>query len=240
MNKIALDSVWMRKMFDSVPREYNRLNRVLTIGKDEIWRQKALDAIEAEDGTAILDICTGTGDLALKIASKFPNAKVYAVDFSSRMVAAAKERAMRLGLQNIIFKEADCLYMEFANEHFDYVTISFGFRNLSYSIGNLKAALKEIYRVLKDDGKLVIIETSQPANALVRNIFHLYAGKIVPRIGKIVSGHKEPYAYLGASIVKFFNQEQVIDILKAQGFHIKRRAAYLFGGVALYIFQKKS
>ena len=240
MNSIALGSVWMRKMFDSVPEKYNRLNRILTFGQDEIWRQKALDAIEAEDGTAILDICTGPGNLAIKIAGKFPNSKVYAVDLSSRMVAAAKERAMRLGLQNIIFKEDDCLHMEFANEHFDYITISFGFRNLSYSIANLKAALKEMYRVLKDEGKLVIIETSQPANALARNIFHLYAGKIVPWIGKIVSGHKEPYAYLGASIVKFFNQEKVIDILKAQGFHIKRRSAYLFGMVSLCVFQKKS
>ena len=80
----------------------------------------------------------------------------------------------------------------------------------------------------------------QPANALARNLFHLYAGKIVPRIGKIVSGHKEPYAYLGASIVKFFNQEKMIDILKAQGLHNKRRSAYLFGMVSLCVFQKKS
>lgn len=240
MNKIALDNGWMRRIFDSVPERYNCLNRVLTVGRDETLRQKALDAIEAENGAMILDICTGTGDLAIKIASKFSTALVYAVDFSPRMLAVAKERALKLGLQNIIFKENDCLCMEFPNEHFDYITVSFGFRNLSYSMMNLKAALKEMYRVLKDDCKLVIVETSQPTNPFIRNAFHFYARSIVPRIGELISRKKEPYAYLGASIVKFFNQEKMIDILKVQGFHVKSVASYLFGMVSLYIFQKKS
>ncbi len=240
MNNTELDNGWMRRMFDSIPQEYNCLNRVLTVGRDETWRQKTLDAIEAEDGTTILDICTGTGDLALKIASKFPNAKVYAVDFSPGMLVIAKERALQMGLQNIIFEENDCLYMEFPNTCFNYITVSFGFRNLSYSMMNLEGALKEIHRVLKNNGKLVIIETSQPANVLARNIFHFYAKNIVPLIGKLVSGHKEPYAYLGASIVKFFNQEKVIDLLGAQGFQIEMVQPYLFGMISLYVFQKKS
>lgn len=240
MNNIALDNGWMRRMFDSVPQVYNRLNRIITLGQDEIWRQKAADAIEAEDKTAILDICTGTGDLALKIARKFPNSKIYAIDFSPRMLGLAKERALQLGLQNIIFKENDCLYMDFPNEHFDYVTISFGFRNLSYSMTNFDKALKEINRVLKNDGRLVIIETSQPRNVFIRNAFHFYARSVVPRIGELISGNKESYAYLGASIVKFFNQEKMIDILETYGFQIEMVIPYLFGMISLYIFQKKS
>ena len=178
-------------MFDAVPEKYNRLNKILTFGQDETWRQKALDAIETEDGTTILDICTGTGDLALKIAGRFPNARVYALDFSPRMLAWAKERAQQLNVQNIIFKENDCLGMPFSDEYFDYITISFGFRNLSYSTTNLDKALKEINRVLKNGGRLVIIETSQPVNTFVRRLFHFYAIKIVPRIGMLLSGKKD-------------------------------------------------
>ena len=239
MNRIALNNGRMRKMFDAVPEKYNRLNKILTFGQDETWRQKALDAIEAEDGTAILDLCTGTGDLALKIAGRFPNARVYALDFSPRMLAWAKERAQQLNVQNIIFKENDCLGMTFPDEHFDYITISFGFRNLSYSTTNLDKALKEINRVLKNGGRLVIIETSQPINTFVRRLFHFYAIKIVPRIGMLLSGKKEPYAYLGMSIVKFFDSNKLVCFLGSRGFKLEKRAPYMFGMISLYVFQKK-
>src|SRR3989338_10771287 len=171
----------MRQMFDAVPQRYNRLNRIITFGRDEAWRQKALEAIEAKDGDRILDICTGTGDLALKIAKWRPKAEIYAVDFSPHMLAAAKERARQLNVQNIVFKEDDCLELSFPDKHFDYITISFGFRNLSFSMANLETALKEMRRLLKDGARLIILETCQPVNKFIRKIFHFYAKAIVDR-----------------------------------------------------------
>lgn len=240
MNDTALDNGWMRRMFDVIPQDYNRLNRVLTLGRDHAWRQKAADAIQAKDGTTILDICTGTGELALKIAGRFPNARIYAVDFSLRMLAWAKERARQLNVKNIIFKENDCLGMTFPDEYFDYTTISFGFRNLSHSMANLDKALKEINRVLKSGGRLIIIETSQPADPFIRALFHFYATRIVPLIGMLLSGQKEPYIYLGMSIVKFFGANELICLLGSRGFELEKMAPYMFGMISLYVLQKKS
>ncbi len=227
-------------MFDSVPEKYNRLNKIITFGQDEAWRQKAIDAIKAQDGDRILDICTGTGDLALKIASKFPKTKVYAIDFSPRMLGFAKERALQAGLQNIIFQENDCLKMEFPEWHFNYITISFGFRNLSYSMANLESALKEMHRVLKEGGRLVIVETSQPINFFIRKFLHFYAKSIVPRMGAFFSGKREPYAYLGASIVKFFGRDELISLIGSRGFKLEKITHFMFGMISLCLFRKES
>lgn len=239
MNSAALPDGWMRQMFDSVPRSYNRLNRIMTFGQDEVWRRKALEAVEAKDGDRIVDICTGTGDLALKIACKFPRAEVHAVDYSHEMLVVAKERALEQGLRNIIFEEADCLNMAFPDNYFDYVTISFGFRNLSYSMADFDMRLKKIRRLLKDSGRLIIVETSQPVNIFVKKLFHFYAKKIVPSIGALFSGRREPYAYLGASIVKFFDKDQLIQILEDRGFRMERIESLIFDMISLSIFQKK-
>jgi demethylmenaquinone methyltransferase/2-methoxy-6-polyprenyl-1,4-benzoquinol methylase len=228
----------MRKMFDSVPEKYVFLNKILTFGQDERWRRKILQTIEPCDGDSILDACTGTGDLALKLASKYPNTKVYAIDFSPNMLFEANKRANELGIQSIIFKENDCVNLDFDNNYFDYVTISFGFRNISYSEMNLTKSLREIYRVLKNDGRLIILETSQPKNFIVRKLFHIYAKSIVPTIGMFLSGRKNPYAYLGGSIVKFFDRSKLESRLLSEGFQIEKAIPFMFGTVLLCVFQK--
>ena len=214
-------------MFDSVPEKYRLLNRILTVGQDELWRRKVLDFIEPKEDLRILDICTGTGDLSIKLAQKFPRSKVFAADFSSRMLLKAKGLARKRKIGNISFIECDAANLGLYSDTFDYVTISFGFRNLSYSEENLKASLGEIHRVLKAGGKLVILETSQPASSLIRKSFHFYASSIVPRIGLILSGDKAPYAYLGSSIVKFFDEGSLNKILTCEGFRPDKRVFFL-------------
>ena len=225
-------------MFDSVPKKYIFMNRVLTIGQDKTWRKKALDLIEPRGGDKILDICTGTGDLALKIAENFPYSKVYAIDFSPKMLDHAKRRARDLKVRNITFIECDCTNMGFSSNHFDYITISFGFRNLSYSKENLRKSLKEVYRVLKNGGRFVILETSQPENAFMKNSFHFYAARIVPKIGTLLSGQRAPYAYLGTSIVKFLDRDELDDILSSSGFKIEKAISFMFGMISLWMFKK--
>lgn len=239
MGNIPLYNVWMKQMFDSIPRKYNPLNKIITFGQDETWRQKALEAIEAKPGDRILDICTGTGNLALKISCKFPYAEIYAVDFSNKMLEVAKERAAHLGLQNITFKENDCSAMEFPENYFDYITISFGFRNLSHSMMNLDRALKEIYRVLKNGGRLIIIETTQPNNIIIRKLFHFYVCILVPLLGIFLSGKRKPYTYLGTSIVKFFDRNKLTDILSSIGFQMEKAKTFMLGMILLSTFKKR-
>lgn len=238
MSSATLNNAWMRKMFDSVPKTYVLLNKILTFGRDEVWRHKVQDFISPDDGDRLLDVCTGTGDLVLKIAERFPRLDIYALDFSSRMLDDARERAKARRIENIIFREGDVGDMGFEDGYFDYVTVSFGFRNLSHSKENLSNALKEVYRVLKPDGRFVILETSQPRNILVRRIFHIYAKLIVPVVGQAISGEKAPYAYLGSSILRFFNYDKLRCILTSAGFTIERTASFMFGAIRLCVFQK--
>jgi len=226
-------------MFNSAAASYIRANKIITFGQDEKWRQAAADSIEVKsDNDKILDICTGTADLALKIARKFPRLKIYALDYSPDMLAVAGKMAARYGLHNIIFKEGDCLNMEFDSDYFDYVTISFGFRNLSYSRDNLTNALKEVYRILKKGGRFIIIETSHPLNRFLRGIFHFYAARIIPLLGEILSGEPMPYAYLGSSILRFFNRDELIRAVESTGFKKERIRPFMFGAILLCVFQK--
>lgn len=227
-------------MFDSVPDSYNLLNKILTAGKDQIWRNKVLEILEVYHGDRILDICTGTGDLALKMAERFTHAKIYAIDFSFNMLNYAKNRAKDTNMQNVIFMECDCNRIGFRSNCFNYITISFGFRNLSYSYENLIKSLKEIYRVLKNKGKLIILETSQPVNSFIKGSFHFYASRIVPKIGSFFSGQRYPYAYLGGSIVRFFSKDELNDILATEGFRQHRIIPFMFGAILLSVFQKES
>ncbi len=231
---------WMQYMFDSVWERYNLTNRIITFGQDALWRNRVLDMIKVERETKILDICTGTGDLALKIAKRFPCARTYAIDFSPSMLALARERAAGQGIKNIFLKENDCRSMEFDNNYFDYVTVSFGFRNLSYSRANLEASLKEIHRVLKNEGRLIILETSQPVNNFIKKFFHFYAGRIVPKVGALFSREEAPYAYLGSSIIKFFNTNEMENTLALAGFRKEEIIPFVFGMVSLAMFKKIS
>ena len=226
-------------MFDAIPHRYALLNKILTFGRDEAWRRKACSFISPDDGGRILDICTGTGDLALKIAERFPQHTIYALDFSPRMLDFARETAKARRIENIIFREGDVGDMGFEDGYFDYVTISFGFRNLSHSKENLLKSLKEVYRVLKPGGRFVILETSQPRNTLVRRIFHLYAKLVVPLVGKAISGEKAPYAYLGSSISRFLSYDKLTEVLTSAGFELERTVAFMLGMVRLSRVLKK-
>ena len=228
----------MQEMFDVASKRYVFSNKILTFGQDEKWREATLDAVEPKADAKILDICTGTADLALKLARRFPSLTIYALDYSKNMLAAAKERAQQQGVKNIIFKEGDVTDIRFDSRYFDYVTVSFGFRNLSFSQENLNKALKEIYRVLKEGGEFIIIETSQPENIFIKKLFHFYAADIVPRLGRFICRQDMPYKYLGNSIVKFFSQAQLIDILESCGFKKENTRAFMFGMILLCAVKK--
>ena len=222
----------LQKMFTDVPPGYDLMNRILTLRFDEKWRKKA--ALECVSGRTakVLDLCTGTGDLALHISKKLNGESVITgLDYSRPMLEIARQKSEKSGRGNIAFVEGDAAALPFKDSELDAIGIAFAFRNLSYKNPDRDKFLSEIVRVLSDTGKFVIVETSQPANRLIRWFFHSYLRIVVAGLGGWLSGHRSAYRYLSASAVNFYPPDELAQLLRAAGFKsIKHRA--LLGGIA--------
>jgi demethylmenaquinone methyltransferase / 2-methoxy-6-polyprenyl-1,4-benzoquinol methylase len=222
----------LEKMFHEVPERYDLLNRIITWGQDERWRRKAARECMEGDPETVLDLCTGTGDLALRmvrIGEK--SVKIHALDYSEPMLVVARKKALKKDLARIDFIQGDAAKMPYAEASFDSVGISFAFRNLTYKNPDRVKFLAEIFRILKEHGKFVIIESSQPGNRLFKVLFRIYLRIFVGGLGGIISGHKGAYKYLAASAMNFYTPDDVRDMLIKTGFtQVKHKS--LMGGVA--------
>lgn len=215
-------------MFDSIAPEYDRLNHLMSLGIDKTWRRRALKQIvEPERSQRILDLACGTGDFSLAIAAKaHPDTTVTGVDLSEGMLAVMREKVVAAGLEGRISAEqGDAEHLRFEDNTFDRVTIAFGIRNFEHR----EAALKEIRRVLKPGGKLVILELSVPSNPVIRWCYNLYFTKVTPLIGGRISGDKAAYRYLPASVLKFPGKREWMATMAACGYHAVTHRAYTLG-----------
>jgi len=209
----------LQKMFMAVPPSYDRLNRLLTLRIDEYWRSRAANALLSDSPAKVLDLCTGTGDLALRLRKNAPQqTQISALDYSAPMLAVAGEKARKRNLQDIDFKQGDAAAMPYADESFDAVGIAFAFRNLTYKNPDRDAFLKEILRVLQPGGKFVAVETSQPRNKGLRKLYHLYMRWITRPIGGMFSGHRGAYRYLAHSAIDYYHPRELKQILLDAGF----------------------
>jgi demethylmenaquinone methyltransferase/2-methoxy-6-polyprenyl-1,4-benzoquinol methylase len=223
----------LRKMFSAIPRRYDLLNRLLTAGFDKRWRRlAALECIRETSGYA-LDLCCGTGDLALHLAAMSGSGlEVVGLDFSGPMLEEARRKARAAGLSDAVgLVHGDVADLPFPDDHFSVVGISFAFRNLTFRNRSRSTYLAEVRRVLSPGGRFVIVETSQPSQPMLRTAAHLYYRLVVSRIGGYVSGHAGAYRYLAASARRFYASEEVSDLLLDTGFR-KVDVRLLFGGVA--------
>ncbi len=202
-------------MFDNIAPSYDRFNHLLSWGFDKGWRKKSINALGKYSPKHILDISTGTGDFAILTARLLSPDSIVGADISEGMMEVGRRKAKEEGLhETITFRHEDCVSMSFADHTFDAVTVAFGVRNYE----NLDRCLREIHRVLKEDGHLLILELSTPPHFPMRQLFWLYSHTVIPAAGYLFSSDHKAYPYLTASVEAFPQAEEMAEILKRNGF----------------------
>ncbi len=217
-------------MFNSISARYDFLNRLLSFGIDRWWRKKAVDVLRPLSPRTILDIATGTGDLALEALRLGPE-KITGVDISEGMLEKGREKIRKKGLSGRIeLRTGDSENLQFPDNSFDAVMVSFGVRNFE----NLEKGLKEILRVLRPGGCVMILEFSRPRNPLVKAGYQLYNHTLLPLLGRLISRDNSAYRYLPASVAAFPEGDTFIKILTSSGFKEGRALPLTFGIVSVY------
>lgn len=205
------ESSKIKNMFSGISGKYDAANEVLSLGLYNKWYKELIEISKVGDNNIVLDCATGTGNLALKIKSSFPNSHIIGVDFTREMLDIAKIKSHELGL-GIDFIEADVLNLPFADDSFDFSTICFGIRNTE----NPYLCLKEMARVTKKSGKVIVLEFGNP-NGLSSILYNSYRRWIMPIIGGIVTGNYKAYKYLSVTSKEFPNGDSFIELMKATG-----------------------
>ncbi len=235
----------VRQMFSSIAAHYDRLNHLLSLNQDRRWRKKAVQSAAAAPGQKLLDLCCGTGDLALAFAEMKPRlSQITGLDFSEPMLTLARQKQQAFLAQNpgdahnqINFQWlcADALNLPFPPASFDRVSCAFGLRNLQ----NLPQGLNEIYRVLQPSGKAVILEFALPRHPLLAGLYSLYFRLVIPLAGSIISGDRSgAYHYLPQSVLRFLDRPQLEQSLIQAGFAAVH-TELLSGGLVLLIVADK-
>ena len=227
----------IESLFDSISKDYDKLNHLLSLGTDRSWRRRALKwIVDPERPLDIIDIACGTGDFAIAEARKTcPGSRITGLDLSEGMLEIMRRKVAREGLDSIVeIRKGDSEKMDYEDCSFDRATIAFGIRNFE----NREVALKEILRILKPQGRLVILELSVPSNKLLRWGYNIYFTKILPIIGAVISGDKEAYSYLPASVLAFPVKEEWMKTMSDCGYRNVSHKAFTFGICRMYIGEK--
>ena len=218
-------------MFDAIAHRYDLLNRVLSMGIDQRWRRKTVAALELPAGAQVLDLATGTGDVALRIAKTHPDAQVTGSDPSENMLAVGRTKVTAAGLdQRITLVQGDAQKLPFADRTFHGVTIAFGIRN----VPDREKALREMGRVCRLGGRIAILELSEPGGGLLGTLARFHVHTVVPTLGALLSGARE-YRYLQQSIAAFPPAEQFAAQMRSAGLKVLAVQPLTFGVCHLYV-----
>lgn len=218
-------------MFDAIAARYDTLNRILSLGMDQGWRRKAVAALALRPGARVLDLATGTGDLAISIAETHPDCTVVGVDPSRNMLAEGVRKVGDLKLsERIEMLEGDAQALPFEDAIFDGVTIAFGIRNVPDRL----QGLREMARVTREGGRIAILELSEPRSGVMGVLARTYVHEIVPRVGGLLSGAKE-YRYLQRSIAAFPPADEFARMMEQAGLQVLETSALTFGVAHLYV-----
>jgi demethylmenaquinone methyltransferase / 2-methoxy-6-polyprenyl-1,4-benzoquinol methylase len=217
----------VRTMFDDISNRYDFMNHFLSFGIDKIWRKKLIRLLSEKHPQAILDVATGTGDLAIALNALNPR-KIIGIDIAEKMLDIAREKVIRRNLGSIIsFETGDAENLPFSDNSFDAVTVAFGVRNYE----DLSQGLKEMNRVLNPGGTMMILEFSQPQSKFFSLLYGFYSRRIIPFAGKIISRNNIAYQYLPDSVAAFPSGKYFLEILGNAGLK-KMRQFPLSGGIA--------
>ncbi len=218
------DPAFVHAAFSSIAERYVTANHVLSLGTDVLWRQRALQLIADWRPRNLLDIATGTGDLALTIARALPEVDVLGTDFCAPMLEVARRR----GLRNVL--EADALALPLPDASFDVATVAFGLRNMA----DYAAALREFRRVLRPGGHLLVLDFSMPENPLLAALYRPYLHHVLPRIAGCITGNASAYDYLGESIEAFPRGAAFLRLLQDCGYHAPSQLTLFCGIASIY------
>jgi demethylmenaquinone methyltransferase/2-methoxy-6-polyprenyl-1,4-benzoquinol methylase len=226
----------IQQMFGSIAPRYDFLNRMLSLGIDRRWRKKAVRLLKYRDGARILDVATGTGDVALEIARTTPpSIRITGADFCKEMVDLGQIKAAQSPYAGRIdFKVAPCEDLPFPNETFDSITIAFGIRN----VVDRKLGLAEMWRVLRPGGRMIILEFSTPRSQLFRQIYYFYFRRLLPVIGGLFSKYNA-YKYLPDSVLEFPSHEEFAAMIEDVGFRSVHIKELTFGIASIYVGDKE-
>jgi len=217
-------------MFGSIARRYDLANHILSCGADFYWRNRAAQIVANWNPKDIIDLATGTGDLALAIQRKLPESQIVGADFLPEMLEIANRKGLR---QTIV---ANAMKLPCADSSFDCITVAFGLRNME----NCSAALREMARILRKGGHLLILEFSLPRFSILRAAYRFYLHRFLPILGSFLTRHNDAYAYLGESIEEFPRGEAMVRLLEANGFRNAAARPLSSGIVTIYTAEKQS
>ena len=225
----------VEQMFDSIAPAYDFMNRAMTFGIDKLWRAKAVNMIRRLKPLSILDVATGTGDLAIKLARTIPGAKITGIDLSEGMLEIGRRKVADAGLADRInMSKADCLSLPMPDNSFDCVTVAYGVRNFEH----LDRGYSEMARVLRPGGMLCVIELSVPEGKLVRPLYNLYTRHIIPAVGRLISNDTRAYTYLPESIAAMPQGEKMLRLMTDAGLSTATLRRLTFGTCTIYTARK--
>jgi len=225
----------VERMFNSIAHSYDLLNHLMSWGIDKRWRKAAIRSLRTYSPRRILDVATGTGDFALLAASELQPCELVGVDLSEGMMEVAKKKIAAAGFSHLVhFQKEDCLNLSFPDNSFDAITVAYGVRNFS----DLERGLSEMLRVLRPDGRLVIIELTSPVHFPMKQLFRLYSRVLMPLVGRFVAHDPAAYAYLPATMEAFPQGEVMQGVLQKLGFADVKFRRFTFGLSTLYTAAK--
>lgn len=227
----------VREMFDSIAPAYDFMNRAMTMGIDKLWRRKAVGLLAQRGHDEILDIATGTGDLAIRLARTLDPVSVIGVDLSEEMISIGRRKVTQARLDGVVtLGIGDCLLLPFPDEKFDAVTCAYGVRNFA----DIEGGYREMHRVLRPGGTVVILELSTPRSRVVRPLYDLYTRHIIPTVGRMVSKDVRAYSYLPESIAAVPQGEKMCALLASAGFSSPRAIPLTLGTCTIYTATKET
>ncbi len=225
----------VERMFDHIAHSYDTLNHFLSMGIDKRWRRVAIDSLKPYRPQSILDIATGTGDFAILAAQRLGPQQLVGADISEGMMQIGRQKVKAAGLEGTIsFQREDCTRLSFDDNSFDAVTVAYGVRNFE----DLDKGLREMHRVIKKGGHMLIVELSAPQTFPMKQLFALYARIIMPTIGRLISKDKSAYSYLPATMAAFPQGTVMSGIIRKAGFDEVSFRRFTFGICTMYLATK--